>query len=520
MQRKFLTPLLMTAVMALTMVGCASSQDTGDEPWRQPESREHDRPADDSKDMSKGAPAGMTRAVTAFPTGKVEGSGLLITKTAPKSVQVNQKYQYTIQAKNLTDITLQDVVVQDQMPNTYNLDSAEPRAEVQKGMFTWNLGKLAPGASKTITVTGAATEPGMLTHCAMGTYSLAACVTTMVNQPAIQIVKTGPEQVLQCDPIPYTITVTNTGTGPATGVVINDTMQDGMTTRDGQSSARIEVGTLEAGKSKTVTVQARASKTGEFTNNVTASANGGLEAKASATTTVLKPVLELAKEGPDRIFLEKTFTYTLTVKNTGDGVAANTVVTDNIPNGTSFVSASNNGRMADGAVTWNLGSLNPGQEREVSVTLRAESRGNASARATANADCASAVAATAATSIEGIPAILLEVVDENDPVAVGNEEVYTITVTNQGSAVGTGITLNCTLEDEMQFVGGSGATRVTSDDKTVTFAPVESLEPKAKATWKVRVKANATGDVRFKVSMTSDQIERPVEETESTNFYE
>ena len=39
------------------------------------------------------------------------------------------------------------------------------------------------------------------------------------------------------------------------------------------------------------------------------------------------------------------------------------------------------------------------------------------------------------------------------------------------------------------------------------------------ATYKVVVKGVAVGDVRFKVSLTSDQMTKPAEETESTHIY-
>jgi len=46
------------------------------------------------------------------------------------------------------------------------------------------------------------------------------------------------------------------------------------------------------------------------------------------------------------------------------------------------------------------------------------------------------------------------------------------------------------------------------------------LLPKAKASWRVIAKAVKAGDVRIKVIMTTEMTTRPVEETESTHFYE
>jgi hypothetical protein len=56
--------------------------------------------------------------------------------------------------------------------------------------------------------------------------------------------------------------------------------------------------------------------------------------------------------------------------------------------------------------------------------------------------------------------------------------------------------------------------------KTISFAPLRSLEPRVKAVWRVVVRGVRAGDIRFKVTMSSDQLTIPVEETEATHVYE
>ena len=133
--------------------------------------------------------------------------------------------------------------------------------------------------------------------------------------------------------------------------------------------------------------------------------------------------------------------------------------------------------------------------------------------------CAKPVSTTCTTKISGIPAILLEVIDIEDPIEVGKTETYQIEVTNQGSATDTGIRIACELEAAQEFVSGSGATAVSGQGRTITMAPLAALPPKEKAVWRVVVKATNAANVRFKVTMMSDQLTRPVEETESTNQY-
>jgi hypothetical protein len=71
----------------------------------------------------------------------------------------------------------------------------------------------------------------------------------------------------------------------------------------------------------------------------------------------------------------------------------------------------------------------------------------------------------------------------------------------------------------MTLISATGETKETVQGQVLTFAPIGSLPPKAKAVYKIKVKAAKIADVRFKASMTSDQLGRPVEETEATNFF-
>jgi uncharacterized repeat protein (TIGR01451 family) len=154
------------------------------------------------------------------------------------------------------------------------------------------------------------------------------------------------------------------------------------------------------------------------------------------------------------------------------------------------------------------------------MTIQATRTGMMRNVASVTATCSGTTQAEARTQVVGIPAILLETVDLEDPIEVGANETYQITVTNQGSADGTNIRVVCTLPAEMDYVRSDGPTRATAVGKTVTFAPLARLAPKAKAVYRVVAKGTKAGDVRFKVELNSDQMTSPASETESTHIYE
>jgi uncharacterized repeat protein (TIGR01451 family) len=190
-----------------------------------------------------------------------------------------------------------------------------------------------------------------------------------------------------------------------------------------------------------------------------------------------------------------------------------------LPAGASFVSADNGGTAAAGKVTWNLGSVGAGETKTLTMKVKPTSMGSTPVTVTANATCVPTATTNCATEIAGIPAILLEVVDTDDPVEVGGTTTFIVTATNQGSAADSNVKVVCTLPAGMEFVSGSGASAVTASGQTVTMAAVPSLAAKAKAEWRIVVRAKAEGDVRSRWSLTSDQFKTPVEETESTNLY-
>ena len=456
-----------------------------------------------------------------LPSGEAAGSTVLIEMSAPKEVLAGKEFDHKIVLTNLTNKALTGVVLTERVPENLKVSGAAPQATVAGQVLKWAIGKLDAREAKTFVIRGAATVTGPLAPCCQVIYDIPeVCIAIRAVQPALQIVKTAPAEVILCDPIPIKIVVTNTGTGMATNVNVSDPLPAGMKTTDGQTTVAFPVGTLAPGQSRAFAVQAKASKTGTFVNKATATADGGLQAVSQATTTVVKvPVLAVTKTGPQVRFVGRPLTYTITVTNTGDAVAKDTVLVDTLPANAQFVKASEGGTASAGTVTWQLGTLAPNASKTVTISLMATSIGTIRNAATATAYCAKA-SAQAATLVKGIPAILLECADLQDPIEVGAQETYEIVVTNQGSSVGTGIVIKCVLPPEQTFISASGPTKGTAAGQAVTFAPLNALAPKAKATYRVVTKGIKAGDTRFTVVLTSDQMTSPVQETESTHIYE
>ena len=514
--------IILFFAMLIGMYGCTSQQNqvVMDKMSIGRERPKYTVPADREETIS-------LRSADEYSTGAGSSSVISIRKIVPSQSLSGRAIDVVINVTNLSDSTVNDIEVFETIPQKFDVKSSEPlmKGDVLSGRAHWLLGDLGPGETKVIRVSGTPAALGVLEFCCTDVaykLPLNICKTTNVVQPELMITKQIPSDVIICDPIPIKIVVTNTGTGTAQNVKIKEPLPSGMKSQRGEDYVEYDVGSLQSGESREVVFNVKAGRTGTFDNSATVVADDGLSANSNTTTTVVsQPVLSITKTGPAIRYIGRNITYNIVVTNEGNGPSINTVVDDSIPTNTSMVRAGDGGTVTGKGVLWHLGTLQPRESREVSVTVRADSLGKAENCVVVSGECADAVKDCAVTEVVGISAILLEVVDIQDPIEIGASETYEIAVTNQGSATGTNITIACTLEaGTMEYISSDGPTAGSSVGNRVIFEPLPALGPKERAIWRINVKAVGKGDVRFKATLNSDQIDRAVEETESTNFYQ
>lgn len=455
----------------------------------------------------------------AYPTGNVATSVILLERTMPKEVRIGQDFEYTIRLSNLTNGRVDDVVFTEQFPGNFRVQNVSPKpTSTQGSLATWQVGTLSPRGSKRFRIKGTASQLGDLSSCGTVIFNTKSCSSVRIVEPKLELVKTAPREVMLCAPIPLKFVVTNRGSGVAQNVMVTDRLPEGWTTLDGKSSIKMNAGDLTAGTSREFTAKVRSSKTGNFENRAVATEAGGLTAESVTNTRVVRPRLTLTKSCPDLRYIGRPANFEITVSNTGDATAQNAVLVDTLPPGLQFLNANDAGRFTRGQVTWHLGNIGPGDSRVVNLKCMASQPGQFRNTAQVKAYCAEATG-ECTLKVRGVPALLLEVIDIDDPIEIGENETYEITILNQGTAPGTNLVITCDLPPEQTFVSADGPTRGSGSPKRVVFAPLPSLAPKATAKYRVIVKGEGVGDVRFKVKLTGDQLDSPVDETESTHIY-
>ena len=194
----------------------------------------------------------------------------------PVAVPGVDNLTYTITYANPSGSTIPNAIVSDTLPTGTTFVSASPAptsapAVGAAGTVTWNLGSLAAGASGTLTVT-VATTAGMtgtqVTNTATLTNDVTAAIqasaTSELRKPDVRITKTASTaSLIPGQAFSYTVTVQNVGNYQATGVVVTDTLPSYITsTSHGASPIVVNVGTLAAGASQTITINAVVSSTG------------------------------------------------------------------------------------------------------------------------------------------------------------------------------------------------------------------------------------------------------------------
>jgi len=546
------------------------------------DSRSTDRSVDPGTGAS--AAGGPMRQSLAFPTGDRRTSAVLLEAQVPEEVRVGHPYAYTLRVTNLTDTPLHNVRVRDMSadsemamerdagadatgaarpaaqpagdaapgneppPRTGDGDTGAaarsdtvPRSDTARPEVarevdatrgdrdradradrpasratraaapTWNVGTLAPGESKTREFSATADEVGSLSNCLTVAYSPTLCVSVRVVKPELQVTKTAPQQALVCQEITYTYRVTNAGTGTARDARVEETLPEGLVTADGErKNLSLQIGNLGAGQSREVSVKLRATRTGEFAGRALARAADGLEARSNDVTTVVRePVIAVVVEAPEARYVGEPVDFKVTVKNTGDANAENTIVR---------LTATG---VAERIPERQLGTIEAGKSKTFTITTRADRTANAVQLTTAAmATCARQASDSASVAIRTAPALQIECVDGADPIRVGANTTYTITVKNEGTGPDSNVTVKAALPAELQYVGtrDRNAGDVKVEGQTITFGPIKTLAPGATATWTIEATAVGAGDVRFGMELTSESLTKPAMETEPTRI--
>jgi uncharacterized repeat protein (TIGR01451 family) len=394
--------------------------------------------------------------------------------------------------------------------------------------------RLAPGESREVVARMVAQKEGWATACLGVSYETAVCLATEVVKPELRLTREAPAEADLCDPLTVRYVLKNDGSAPARGVRIHEKLPDGLTTADGKKEIDLDVGDVPAGGRREATAKLNADKPGEYGGRATAKGGETEASSESGTTKVRQARLEVAIDAPSVRYVGHPATFTVRVTNKGDAPAeeANLALdfgdkglrideVDKVNPDDPAVAGVDAG---DKPVARGLGTVRPGETREVGVTVTPREPGEIRLVATASSRCARKLDSASARAektakVRSIPALRLTFYDNKDPVQVGDTTTYTARVINQGSAADKNVKVVVRLPDGMHYQSSQGPKPADSDGKTVTLGPLPELKAGDSATWNIVVKVNNPGDVRATADLTSDYLgTQPVRADEPTRM--
>jgi uncharacterized repeat protein (TIGR01451 family) len=438
----------------------------------------------------------------------------------PPTAKVGQPADYSLVVRNVCNIPVQQVIVRVRMPAGITVSATEPRCASENNVLMWELGTMMAKQEKNLQMKLVANAKGDVTPQAWVTFTGSSVMRIRIREPKLALKAQAQDKVLVGDTANFTLTVSNPGDGSADQVKIHASLSEGLEHAKG-SKVDFDIGNLAAGESRSVTLLCVAKGGGMQKCEAEAEAEAGLHAKDTAAVSIIMPRLDLVLSGPGLRYLGRKAQYTLKVTNPGDAAASNVTVSDVVPDGFKVLAASDGGRhdFATRTVSWFLGEVGPGQTHEVKFEVEAINPGVHRHKAMAVGARDLKSVAELETRVEGLSALLLEMVDTEDPIEVGGETAYEIRVTNTGSKTETDIKLIATVPDKMEFKNATGPARYRAEGKTIVFEPIDKLAPRADAFFRINVKALEPGTVRFKIVMTSTNLPDEVIKMEATRIY-
>lgn len=312
----------------------------------------------------------------------------------------DEPFTYTLTVSNIAETSLVDPVLEMPLPEGTTLVSASDGGTEENGMISWQLGPMGAGAGRqlTLTVLPDASLPDGALLVANASLNpnetnesiVRAIVATPVREGVPLRIEYGVSQSNpgQGDQVIYAFSATNTGSNDLLDVSADillpnliasfletETFDCPSSTCDDNEFARWSIGTLAPGESRryffttftTGTVpaghllhsQLLASSTGS--GQVTAV----LDAHVDST-----PRMRLSMApGPGPAIAGAPFSYVFTIGNIGEANPGNITLSMPLPEGTSFVSASEGGVESNGIVSWDLGPLSAGKGQRVELVV-------------------------------------------------------------------------------------------------------------------------------------------------------
>ena len=392
---------------------------------------------------------------------------------------------YIITVNNIGKADAKHVVVVDRLDKGLKYVSSSHNGVYDEASHTvtWVV-DIAAGSSLDLTVTAFAEEYGVLTNIvSVGDKS----ASVDVNVPEIIPNKTADiENPNFGDNVTYTVTVTNDGNADAKAVVVRDVLgkdlkfvsATGTYTFDEATNTITWTVDVDAGKTETFTVVATVINYGNVTNSLVV---GNKTFNKNVTVPEITPDKTVDNENPN---FGDDLTYTVTVKNEGNGNANDVIIVDALGKGLEYVSSTGNYDNKTNTITWKV-DLASGETKTFTVVAKIIGYTDVTNEVTVGNK-------TAAVTVN-IPEIIPAKDVNNTTPNFGDKVEYTITVNNNANKDAKQVVIVDTLGKGLKFINASHNGKYDESTRTITW--IIDLGAGESAVFSVNAAVEAYGNI-------------------------
>ena len=319
--------------------------------------------------------------------------------------------------------------------------------------------------------------------------------TLTVLAPVLNLRKSdSPDPVQAGANLTYTLVYSNTGNQTATSVVVRDTLDPHL---DYLSATPSPSGftsgnpywnrpSLAPGGVAQIVLRVRART--PLTNNLLLNNVATVDCAetdpvtATQSTTVRSaPQLSLTQvDAPDPVEAGASLVYTLTYRNTGNEVATNVIITDQLDSHVSYVSASPPSQGSGRTRIWSIGNLPPGAPVSIRVTVAVASPlpNGTILTNTVWLDSAQTdpLLSTARTTVHSRPVLSVSKSDDPDPVTAGELLYYTVVIANTGNENATSVVVTEDYDPRVSFAYANPSPDSGTGNRVWSFATLPAGE--------------------------------------------
>lgn len=448
-----------------------------------------------------------------------------IHKRAPEEIQVGKRATFVITVRNAGNAIAHEVTVVDRVPRGAKFAESSPSANpTSDGTLTWNLGELAAGDERTISLQIVPEVEGEVGSVASVHFAAQASVRTVATSPRVelQVDLVGPVTIGQSQAM--AVSIKNAGSGVSKGIRLEADIPAQLRHESGESQLEAYIGDLRPNESRRLTLNLAAVQPGQAHSLLRAVNDDGIQAEQNVPIDVRAPQLAATIAGPALRYLERQATYQVKVTNSGTAMARNLDFVVHLPVGLKYVGTDIQQATYDPqthCVTLGLAELDSGQSAPFSVSVLPVQLGPQVIRVNASGDLNLAAEAKAQVSVAGLAELAFTIGQDNGTVEVGASTTYSVQVTNIGNQPDKNVQLQVQLPEGANLLQVDAPVdyRVEAESGRIIFAPVAEMHNRDVKTYRFQIQHQRAGNQVIRSQLTSENWPVAVVKEEGTLVY-